>query len=138
MSGLRVQTLPSRRATIRQAVKIAGTRVYLDVGLFPDGTAAELFITIERTGSQQRFLFNESARLASKLLQHGCPVEELAEGWLGTRGAPSGAVQGDARIKFCSSTLDWVARSLLVYFCGRNDLAHVPATLTIHPEPVEL
>lgn len=138
MSGLNVHKLPSRRATIRQAVKIAGARVYLDVGLYPDATAAELFITIERTGSERRWLFDESSRLASKLLQRGCPVDELADGWLGTRGAPSGAVQGDERIKFCTSILDYVARYLLVYFCGRDDLAHVPATLTIHPEPVGL
>ncbi len=138
MSDKTVHKLPHRRATVRQAVKIAGQRVYVDVGLRPDGMAGELFLIIERTGSERRWLFDESARLASKLLQYGCPIDELAEGWLGTRGSPNGVVQGDARIKMCSSVLDYVGRHLLIYFCERHDLAHVPATLIIQPEPLVL
>ena len=91
--------MPDRRETQRQKVKIAGQRIYLDVGLYEDGTVGEVFIVCEKTGAGRRWMFDEVARLASKLIQYGCPVEQIAEGWLGTKGDPCGPVRtpADAR-----------------------------------------
>lgn len=117
--------MPDRRETRRQRVKIGGKKIYVDCGLYPDGRVGEVFLATEKTGSERRWMYDEVARLASKLMQHGCSVEDVAEGWLGTKGEPCGPVEGHGQIKNCTSVLDFVARHLLVEFCGREDLAHI-------------
>lgn len=124
--------LPARRESVTQAVRINGSKVYITVGFYDaeQTKIGEIFISLEKTGSERRAIMDEVARLASKLLQYGSSVEEVADGWIGTKSgsdAPSGPVQGDARIKMCTSILDYVGRYLLVYYCGREDLAHVKA-----------
>lgn len=128
------EALPNRRECVRQAVKIGGVRVYLDTGFYKDGRVGEIFLAVEQTGSERRWLFDEAARSNSKLLQWGAPLEEIIDGWTGSKGAPFGPVTGDARIRYCSSILDYVGRYLGVYYNGRDDLAHVPAALTITKE----
>lgn len=119
------EPLPTRRECVRQAVKIGGQRVYLDVGLYPDGRVGEMFLAVEQTGGMTRWIYDEVARSNSKLLQWGAPLEEVIDGWVGSKGAPHGPVQGDARIKYCSSILDYCGRYLGVYYGGREDLAHI-------------
>ena len=119
------EPLPDRRVLIRQAVKVGGKRVYLDVGFYEDGRVGELFLAVEQTGSERRWLYDETARSNSKLLQWGCPLGEIVDGWVGSKGAPFGPVQGDSRIKNCTSILDYCGRYLGVYFCDRDDLSHV-------------
>ena len=127
MAGIRVsyEALPTRRQCVRQAVKIGGKRVYLDVGFYEDGRVGELFLAAEQTGGMTRWLYDEAARSSSKLLQWGAPLEEVIDGWTGSKGSPSGPVQGDARIKYCSSILDYCGRYLGVYYAGMEELAHV-------------
>jgi ribonucleoside-diphosphate reductase alpha chain len=119
--------LPDRRQNLTQRVSIGTAKVYITLGFFDDELTdvGEIFISLEKTGSERRWLMDEVARLASKLLQHGCPLDVIAESWLGTKGKTCGPVQGDARIKNCTSILDYVARMLLVTYYQRDDLAHV-------------
>jgi ribonucleoside-diphosphate reductase alpha chain len=121
--------LPHRRESVTQSVRIGPSKVYITVGFYDEERTrlGEIFISLEKTGSERRAIMDEVARLASKLLQYGSTVEELAEGWVGVKSgedAPSGPVSGDPRIKMCSSVLDYVGRYLLVYYCSRGDLAH--------------
>lgn len=112
----------------RHKVRINGEKIYLDVGFYDDEKTeiGELFIVVQKTGAEMRSLIDEMARLASKLLQHGCSVEDFAQSWLGIKGTPCGPVQGDPRIKNATSLRDYIARHLLVHYCGRDDLAHAP------------
>jgi ribonucleoside-diphosphate reductase alpha chain len=71
-------------------------------------------------------LYDTIARLVSLALQYNVPVEAIGKKLLRTRMLPAGPVVGDARIKSCESTLDYVGRKLLVDCCGRDDLAQVP------------
>lgn len=121
--------MPNRRKALCQKVTINASKVYLHLGFYDDACThvGEIFVVVAQTGSYERAVLDEVARSASKRLQLGEPLEELAEDWLGTRFAPCGPVVGDDRIKNCTSILDWVARYCLVNFCGRSDLAHVPA-----------
>ncbi len=121
--------MPDRRQNITQRATIGHAKVYLTLGFFDEEMkdVGEIFISLEKTGSERRWLMDEVARLASKLIQHGCPIETVMESWLGTKGKPAGPVQGDARIKNCTSILDYVARTILVSYCDRDDLAHVKA-----------
>ena len=128
-ASMSFEPLPNRRAVVRQAVKIGGKRVYLDVGFYEDGRVGELFLAAEQTGGMTRWLYDEAARSNSKLLQWGAPLEEVIDGWVGSKGAPHGPVQGDVRIKYCSSILDYCGRYLGVYYGSREDLAHVPQSM---------
>ena len=119
--------MPDRRHNVTQRATIGSSKVYVTLGFFDEAITeiGEIFISLEKTGSERRWLMDEVARLASKLLQHGCPLDVVAESWLGTKGKPCGPVQGDARIKNCTSILDYVARMILVNYYQRDDLAHV-------------
>jgi len=119
--------MPNRRDGITQRVKINGQRVYMTIGFAdPENTQVrEVWLVLQKTGAQERALFDEIARSASHRLQLGEPLEHLAESWLGTRLLPAGPVVGDARLKMCTGPLDWAGRHLLTYYCGRHDLAHV-------------
>jgi ribonucleoside-diphosphate reductase alpha chain len=122
--------LPARRETLRQRVRIAGCNLYLDCGFYPDTpqTVGEVFIVIQKTGDDLRALVDTTARLISVGLQHGVPLSRYVDLLAGTRFGPAGPVEGDPRIKFCSSPLDYVARHLGVHYLQREDLAHLPAT----------
>lgn len=131
--------LPARRQILRQRVKIAGRHnLYLDVGFYDEGQTevGEVFIVLQKTGADLRALMDAVARMVSIGLQHGVPIERYVELLLNTRFDPCGPVEGDARIKFCSSPLDFVGRYLGVYHCNREDLAHLPATEETQPEEV--
>lgn len=124
-------TLPNRRECTRQSVRIGGERVYLDVGFTTDGAVCEIWLTLSQTGAQERALFDEIARAASKRLQLGESLPSIAEGWIDTQLTPRGAVVGDARIKFCNGPLDYAGRHLLIQYCGREELAHVKRKDTV-------
>lgn len=117
--------LPSRRAHITQRVKIGGSRtLYLSVD--DDASPSEIFLRIRgETGSEKTCCYDVIARLISLALQEGIAIEDIASRLQGTRTEPAGPVTGDERIKFCDGAIDYIGRHLLVYFCGREDLAHV-------------
>lgn len=117
--------MPNRRETIRQRVTIGGKRLFVDVGLYKEGNVGEVFISVEKTGSDLRATMDVVARLVSVGLQSGIKLERYITMLHNTRFAPAGVVVGDSRIKFASSPLDYVARYLAVHFNDDNELAHV-------------
>lgn len=124
--------MPDRRESTTHRVVIAGYKLYITLGFYDaeKTEVGELFLVAERTGAERRWLMDEISRTSSKLLQRGMPLEELGEMWLGTKSELGGPVQGDDQIKNCTSILDYVARHLLVHYCGREDLAHVKKSTT--------
>lgn len=118
--------LPSRRSHITQRVKIGVNRtLYLSVD--DDASPNEIFLRIRgETGSEKTCCYDVIARLISLALQEGVAIEDIASRLHGTRTEPAGPVTGDDRIKFCNGTIDYIGRHLLVYFFGRDDLAHAP------------
>ena len=117
--------MPNRRETIRQRVTIAGKRLFVDVGLYREGTVGEIFISVEKTGSDLRSTMDVVARLVSVGLQSGVKLERYITMLHNTRFAPAGVVVGDKRIKFASSPLDYVARYLAVDYCDDDTMAHI-------------
>lgn len=122
--------LPNRRNHITQRVRIGGKRtLYLSVD--DETTPSEIFIRIRgETGDEKVCLYDVIARLISLAIQEGIALEAVAERLLGTRMEPAGPVVGDESIKFCDGTLDFVGRHLLLYYCGRTELAHVKKAST--------
>jgi ribonucleoside-diphosphate reductase alpha chain len=121
------QKLPKvRHGHIREAV-IGGHKVFLRTGEYDDGSLGEIFIDMYKEGSGYKALLNSFAILASKALQYGIPLEELVDSFTFTRFEPAGPVQGHEAIKYATSILDYVFRSIGYDYLGREDFVHVKA-----------
>ncbi len=115
-----------RHGHIREAV-IGGHKVFLRTGEYEDGKLGEIFIDMYKEGTAYKALLNSFAILASKALQYGIPLEELVDSFTFTRFEPAGPVQGHDAIKYATSILDYVFRSLGYDYLGREDFVHVKA-----------
>lgn len=122
------QELPSKRGHVTQKAKIGGVRtLYLSTDAAPPGQPLEIFLRVKGKASAEVVtLYDVIARLISLALQEGVPVASIGELLHESKCAPAGPVQEDDRIKNCHGTIDYIGRYLLVYFAGRDDLAHVP------------
>ncbi len=125
-SATRVR-LPKRRRGFTQEATVGGQKVYLRTGEYPDGRLGEVFVDMHKKGAAYRSLMNAFAIAVSLGLQHGVQLEEYVDAFTFTRFEPQGVVVGHDRVKFCTSVLDYLFRSLAVDYLGRDDLAHVPA-----------
>src|SRR5271165_179622 len=65
--------------------------------------------------------------------QSGATRERLPD-----RRGPAGLVQGNDRIKNATSILDYIFRELGISYLGRDDLAHVPKSMTLATRPASL
>ena len=119
-------TLPVRRLSLTQKVRIASCTFYCTVGFYDEEKKipGELFMTLDHAGAKERTLVDALARMTSLAIQFGAPLEVAMGQWLGLKGEVCGPVQGDPQIKFCTSALDYVARFVLLNFCGHTELGH--------------
>lgn len=119
--------LPSRRNHITQKVRIGGRTLYVSV--HDDQAPAEIFLRVKGADctSETIALYDVIARLMSIALQYGASLEKVGDLLTGAQFAPCGPVSGHDRLKHCSSLPDLIGRHLLVEYCGRDDLAHVPS-----------
>ena len=120
--------LPQKRAGHTYEAAIAGQKIYVRTGEYPDGRLGEVFVDFQKPGSPMQELLNCLSIAISLGLQYGVPLEDLVQRFTFTRFEPSGTVR-HPNIKQASSVVDFVFRLLGVEYLGRTDLAHVP------PEP---
>ena len=121
--------LPARRNHITQKVRIAGHRtLYLSV--HDDAQPAEVFLRLKGPDCSSELigLYDVIARLMSLALQYGAPLEKVGDLLAGAQFAPCGPVSGHDRLKSCTSLPDLIGRHLLVEYCGRHELGHVPVS----------
>ena len=71
----------------------------------------------------------------SLALQYGAPLEKVGDLLAGAKFAPCGPVVGHDRLKHCTSLPDLIGRHLLVEYCGRHDLGHVPVAAGVEDAP---
>ena len=76
------RTLPTKRRGYTQKVDIAGNKVYLHTGNFPDGTLGEIFIDMHKEGAAYRSLMNCFSIAISLGLQYGVPLEEFVDAFI--------------------------------------------------------
>ncbi len=88
------QRLPDRRPSLLTDLHHDGSRYDLCIGLKPDGSPGEIFITGSKSGSDMDGLLSDIGVLLSRLLQHGDGIAELAGGTgrLGSGEAPASIV----------------------------------------------
>jgi ribonucleoside-diphosphate reductase alpha chain len=104
--------LPARRKCVTVAARVAGFRVYVSTGEYPDGTVGELFVTVAKVGSPLRTMIEEWSVTFSIALQHGTPLRTLVAAALGRQGEPRGMVEGGGPIRECTSLTDYVVQVL--------------------------
>jgi ribonucleoside-diphosphate reductase alpha chain len=116
--------LPKRRKGITREATVGGQKIFLRTGEYEDGTLGEIFLDMYKDGAAFRGMLNSFAILVSKALQYGVPLEELVDTFTFTKFEPQGIVQGHEAVKFASSVLDYVFRSLGYDYLDRTDFVH--------------
>jgi hypothetical protein len=122
------RALPTRRNHITQKVRIADRRTFY-ITVHDDPQPAEVFLRVKGSDCSSELigLYDVIARLMSLALQYGAPpLEKLGDLLAGAQFAPCGRVSGHDRLKHYSSLPDLIGRHLLVEYCGRTELGHVP------------
>lgn len=122
-------SVPPRRSQVTQKVLIGNSR-RLYISVHDDPHPQEIYLRVHgpNVSDEITALYDTIARLASLALQCGATVEEVGTMMYQSKFLPAGPITGDERIKTCASVVDYVGRHLLVYFDGREDLAHVPVS----------
>lgn len=106
------ETLPDRRHSWTQKVRIDGQTVHMGVGEYPDGRPGEIFIDVAKQGTFLRGVMSALARTISIALQCGADVGVIVHALRGLEYPPSGRVEGSRAVDSCSSVTDWVASEL--------------------------
>ncbi|HZR30281.1 MAG TPA: vitamin B12-dependent ribonucleotide reductase [Terriglobales bacterium] len=107
--------LRDERASITHKFNIAGHEGYITVGLYPNGTPGEIFITMAKEGSTVSGLMDSFALAVSIALQHGVPLKLLCEKFEHTRFEPSGW-SNNPELGFAKSIMDYIFRWLRLRF----------------------
>ncbi len=107
--------LQEERASITHKFKIGDHEGYITVGLYPDGSPGELFITMAKEGSTVSGLMDSFALAVSIALQHGVPLKLFCEKFAHTRFEPSGW-SGNPDIGYAKSIMDYIFRWLQMRF----------------------
>jgi len=118
--------LPERREGWTQEARVAGHKVYLRTGEYPDGTLGEVFIDIAKEGATLKGVLGCFAIAVSKGLQYGVPLEEFVDTFTFQTFEPRGMVEGHENIKMSNSIIDYVFRALGLEYLDRTDIVQVP------------
>ncbi len=131
--------LPERRDGWTQEARVAGHKVYLRTGEYPDGTLGEVFIDIAKEGATLKGVLGCFAIAVSKGLQYGVPLEEFVDTFTFQTFEPRGMVEGHENIKMSNSIVDYVFRALGLEYLDRTDIVQVPPKnkVTNEADPVE-
>ena len=109
------QRLPDTRPSLTHKFDVAGHEGYLNVGLYEDGGAGELFITMAKEGSTVGGMMDAFATAISLCLQYGVPLEALVKKFSHQRFEPSG-MTSSRDIPFAKSIVDYIFRWLGMTF----------------------
>jgi ribonucleoside-diphosphate reductase alpha chain len=94
---------------------VSGHEGYINVGLYPDGRAGELFITMAKEGSTIGGLMDCFGTAISICLQYGVPLEVLVNKFSHTRFEPMGHTT-NPDIRIAKSIVDYIFRWLGMEF----------------------
>ncbi len=116
--------LPKKRGGFTQEARIAGHKVYVRTGEYPDGRLGEIFVDMHKEGAAFRSMMNCFAIAVSLGLQHGVPLEEYVDAFTFTRFDPQGPVD-HPNIKYSTSVIDYIFRVLGMEYLDRTDFIQV-------------
>jgi ribonucleoside-diphosphate reductase alpha chain len=128
--------LPNERQAVTHKFSIAGHDGYITVGLYPDRTPGEIFLTMAKEGSTISGLMDAFATSVSMALQYGVPLSALSGKFAHMRFEPSGFT-GNPEIPIAKSLMDYIFRWLDLRFGEDTNDANTDGTngsLTQTPE----
>lgn len=117
---LQRRKLPETRDSLTRKFKIGEHKGYITVGFYEDGKLGEIFVKMDRQGSQVSGFIDAWAIAVSMLLQSGTPIETICAKFKSMSFEPSG-LTGDPEIPFAKSPIDFVSRWLEVRFTHASD-----------------
>jgi ribonucleoside-diphosphate reductase alpha chain len=130
--GQRVR-LPKKRIGFTQEARVGGHKIFLRTGEYDDNTLGEIFIDMHKEGAAFRSLMNCFAMSVSIGLQYGVPLQTYVDQFTFTRFEPQGPVEGHPNVKFATSIVDFIFRTLGVEYLRRFDLAHIKPEIDASP-----
>ena len=107
----RRERLPDTRRSITHKFSVSGHEGYITVGLYDDGRAGELFITMAKEGSTVGGLMDCFGTAVSMSLQYGVPLEVYVSKFSHTRFEPMGQTK-NPDIRIAKSIVDYIFRWL--------------------------
>jgi ribonucleoside-diphosphate reductase alpha chain len=94
---------------------------YLNVGLYDDGSPGEIFLKMDRQGSEVSGFADAWAIAISMLLQHGVSLHTIVDKFKAMRFEPSGMTETDG-IRIAKSPVDYVCHYLARRFKIERDV----------------
>jgi ribonucleoside-diphosphate reductase alpha chain len=104
------ERLSDEREAITHRFVIGDQKLYVIVGLYPDGRPGELFLHLSKPGTVERGLCDTVGVLTSLCLQSGILLETLIAKFKETRFEPSGWVEINGQRTYATSIVDCVFR----------------------------
>lgn len=108
--------LPDTRPSIVHKFSIDEIDFFISIGIYHNGQPGELFITVDRGGTQLSGLLDCFAAMTSLALQNGTTVEELVHKFCFVKFPPMGHVS-NPQIKYAHSVIDYIFRWMGYQFC---------------------
>jgi ribonucleoside-diphosphate reductase alpha chain len=121
VNGTVRRELPKTRNAKTIAFKVAGSKGYVTVGEFEDGTPGEVFMKIAKQGSTLAGIMDALAISVSYGLQYGVPLKSYVHGLTSMSFAPAG-ITDDPDIRTASSLVDYIFRRLALTYLSFDDL----------------
>jgi ribonucleoside-diphosphate reductase alpha chain len=112
--------LPKIRNAKTFSFKVAGSKGFVTVGEFEDGTPGEVFMKIAKQGSTLAGVMDSLAISISYGLQYGVPLKSYVYGLTNMTFAPAG-VTDDAEIRTATSLVDYVFKRLALTYLSFDD-----------------
>jgi ribonucleoside-diphosphate reductase alpha chain len=112
--------LPKTRTAKTIAFKVAGSKGYVTIGEFEDGTPGEVFMKIAKQGSTLAGVMDALAISVSYGLQYGVPLKSYVHGLTNMSFAPAG-ITDDPDIRTASSLVDYIFRRLAMTYLSFDD-----------------
>ncbi len=117
----RRRALPDTRESKTHKFKIEGHTGYITVGLYEDGSPAEVFISMAKQGSTIYGMMESFGRSISYALQYGVPLSDLVRNFSHMRFEPSGMTT-NPEIPFAQSVVDYLFRWLASQFLSAEEV----------------
>jgi len=120
VSGPVRRELNRTRVSKTYEFKVSGTKGFVTVGEYEDGTPGEIFIRVAKQGSTLAGVMDSFAISLSYGLQYGVPLKAYAKALTSMAFAPSGATD-DPEIKIAASLTDYIMRRLAMDYLNFED-----------------
>lgn len=112
--------LPKVRNAKTFSFTVAGSKGFVTVGEFEDGTPGEVFMKIAKQGSTLAGVMDALAISVSYGLQYGVPLKSYVYGLTNMAFAPAG-ITDDKEIRTASSLVDYIFKRLALTYLSFDD-----------------